>query len=212
MLLYLAIALQIGSAVAAVLLMRHRPDHRPFAAWSVGTTAATLVRAIRAAIVVRPFGSPPYEGAQRVFFHVDQALFLASTAGLAALAIVLCVERRALALLPGLAWIAAVAYLSTHYPAVRGDALRRFYLAADLVAFAVAIASIASLWWRRIPMTPARQCLFCGVAVQGGTLFVGAWRWGFWTQWSLNQAAFALLYAVLTAYQGVLWLRCYRAQ
>jgi hypothetical protein len=209
MLLYLAIALQIGSAVAAALLAWRRADHRPFAAWSVGTVVATLARAILAATVlpVRPLGSPPFVGAQRLAFHVDQALFLASDAGLAALAIWLFAERRRLALLPALAWAGTVVYLAAQYPEIRGDALRQVYLAAQLGALAVGISAIASLWWRRGGMTSARQCLLCCVAVDGGTLFVGAWRWGFWDRWSLNQVAFALLYAVLAAYQGVLWSR-----
>lgn len=137
---------------------------------------------------------------------------MASAAGLAALAVVLCAERRSLALLVGLGWALAVGYLSTHYPEVRHDALRRFYLFVELAALAVSIASIATLWWRRLPMTPARQCLLCCVAVDGGTLFIGAWRWGFWEQWSLNQLAYAMLYAVLAAYQGVLWSRLSHAR
>ena len=213
MLLYLAIAFQIGCAIAAVLLSRRRADHRPFAAWSVATTMATITRLILAFTVlpVRPLGSPPFTGAQRAFFHVDEALFLGSTAALAAVAIVLCAKERALALLPAVAWIASVAYLATHYPEIRGDALRRFYLAAELAALAVSIAALAALWRRRSDWTSAHMCLLSCVAVDGGTLFAGAWRWGFWSKWAANQAAFALLYAVLAAYQGRLWIRSSRS-
>lgn len=209
MLLYLAIALQISSVVTAVLLAWRRADHRPFAAWSVGTVIATLARLILAVTVLptRPLGSPPFAGVQRLAFHLDEALFLASDAGLAVLAIWLFDERRRLAFLPALAWAGTVAYLAAHYPEIRGDDLRKVYLAAQLGALAVAIASIASLWWRRGGMTPARQCFLCCVAVDGGALFVSFWRWGFWAKWSLNQVAFALLYGVLAAYQGVLWSR-----
>lgn len=214
MLLYLAIALQISSAVAAMLLAWRRADHRPFAAWSVGTTVATLTRFTLAATVLpmRAPGLPPYVEAQRVFFHVDEALFMSSDAGFAVVAIWLFAQRRTLALLPALAWVGAVAYLATHYPEVRGDALRKVYLAAQLAALAVAISAIASLWWRHGGMTPARQCLLCCVAVGGGTLFVGAWRWGFWHEWFLTQIAFALLYGVLAVYQGVLWSRPWRSR
>lgn len=214
MLLYLAIAFQISSAVAGVLLTWRRTDHRPFAAWSVGATIATLTRFTLAATVLpmRAPGSPPYVGAQRVVFHVEEALCLSSDAGFAVLAIWLFAKRRTLTLLPALAWVGVVAYLATHYPEVRGDALRKVYLAVQLAALAVAISSIASLWWRRGGMTPARQCLLCCAAVNGGTLFVGAWRWGFWHEWFLNQIALALLYAVLAAYQGVLWSRSWRSQ
>ena len=209
MLLYLAIVLQIGSAVAAALLAWRRADHRSFAAWSVGTAMATLARVILAATVLprRPLGSPPIAGVQRLAFHLDEALFLTSDAGLAVLAIWLFGERRRLAFLPALAWAGTVAYLATHYLESRGDALRKVYLAAQLGALAVAIVSIASLWQHRGGMTPARQCFLCCVAVDGGTLVVNFWRWGFWEKWSLNQVAFALLYGVLAAYQGVLWSR-----
>lgn len=211
---YVATALQIGAAGAAVLLARRRVDHRPFAVFFVATTAANFLRFIRheAFAPIRPIGSPPFVGAARVAFHIDQALFLAWPAAFAALAIWLFAKRRALALLPMLAWVVAVAYLATHYPAVRGEALHRFYLGAELGALAVAVSSIASLWWRRSPITPAGTCLLCCIAVDGGTLFAGAWRWGFWSEWALNQAAFTLLYAVLIAFQGVLWSRLSRSQ
>jgi hypothetical protein len=138
-------------------------------------------------------------------------MFLAWPAAFAALAIWLF-ARRGLAVLPGLAWVIAVTYLATHYPEIRGEALRRFYLGAELGALAVAVASLVSLWWRHGAITPAGTCLLCCIAVDGGTLFAGAWRWGFWSEWSLNQAAFVLLYSVLILFQGVLWLRLYRSQ
>lgn len=141
MLLYLAIAFQITCAIAGVILAWRRTDHRPFAAWSAGTTTATIARLILAITVlpVRPPGSPPFVGIQRAFFHVDQALFLASAAALAAVAIVLCATRRTLALLVPITWAGAVVYLSTHYPEVRGDALRKVYLAVELATIAVAV-------------------------------------------------------------------------
>jgi hypothetical protein len=211
---YIVTALQIGAAVAALFLARRREDHRPFAVFFVGTTAANLLRFLRHETFapIRPLGSPPFVGAARVAFHMDEALFLAWPAAFAALAIWLFAQRRALALLPAFAWVVAVAYLATHYPAVRGEALRRFYLGAELGALAVAVSSIASLWWRHGPIAPAGTCLLCCIAVDGGTLFAGAWRWGFWSEWALNQTAFALLYVVLIAFQGVLWSRLYRSQ
>jgi hypothetical protein len=207
MLLYFAIALQISSALAAVILTRCSVDHRPFAIWSVGTTASTIIRAIRAAIVMpgRRFDSPPYVGLQRVFFHVDEALFLASTAGLAAMVIVLFARRRWLALLPGLAWGVAVAYLATHYPEVRGEALRRVYLGAELAVLAVSAASIITWGWRREWPTPPRACAIIACLVDGGLLVAGAQRWGFWSRWDLQQYAVSVLYLTLTTYQVKSW-------
>lgn len=214
MLHYLAIALQICSAVAAVFLARRRADHLPFAAWMTGSAVVTIARRIIASTVlpVRPLGSPPFAGSQRIFFHVDEALFLAPTAGLAAMAIVLCAKRRTLVMLPVLAWVASVVYLATHYPEVRGDALLKVYLAAELAALAVSAAALAALWWRRVDWTPAHMCLFATAAVDGGILFAGAWRFGFWSQWGATQAALALLYGVLMAYQVIQWSRSSRSQ
>jgi hypothetical protein len=211
-LLYVAIAFQVCCAIAAGLLAWRRRDHRPFAVWSVGTTTATIARGIMATTIlpVRPLSAPPFTGAARIAFHVDEALFLASAVSLSVAAIVLCVERRALAWLPTLAWVVAVAYLATHYPEIRGESLRKFYLAAELAALAASVASLATLWWRHVDWTPAHMCLFACVAVDGGTLFAGAWWWGFWSDWAANQAAFALLYAVLTGYQVIQWSRSSR--
>lgn len=211
---YLATGLQVGVAVAAILLARRRTDHRPFAIFFVGITIANLIRFLRHETFapIRPIGAPPYTGFARVAFHVDQAMFLAWPAAFAALALWLFAPRRILALLPGLAWVVAVAYLATHYPEVRGEALRRFYFGAEVGALAVAGAALISLWWRHGAITPAGACLLCCVAVDGGTLFAGAWHFGFWTEWALNQVAFVLLYSTLILYQGVLWLRLSRAQ
>jgi hypothetical protein len=211
---YIATALQIGAAVPAVLLARRRADHRPFAIFFAGTTAANLLRFLKHETIapIRPLGSPPFVGAARVAFHMDEALFLAWPASCAALAIWLFARPRALVFFPALAWVVAIAYLATHYPAVRGDALYRFYLGADLSGLAVAVLSLSSLLRRHDLITPAGTCLLLCLAVDGGTLFAGAWRWGFWTQWALNQAAFVLLYTVLIVFQGVLCSRCYRSQ
>lgn len=203
-------ALFLAVATAVALAWRRR-DHRPFAVFIGWIFLAGVVRAGFDARfdLLRPLGSTPFTGVARVAFHLDQAAELSSTAGLAALAIVLCARRKALAWLPGLAWVAVVTYLATHYPEVRGDALRRVYLAAELAALAVSISSIVHFAWRREGMTPARQCLLCCVGMDICSLLVGSWRWGLWEQWALNQAAFLLLYAALTGYQGVLWLRSY---
>jgi hypothetical protein len=207
MLLYLVIALQIGCAGAAVILTLRRDDHFPFAAWSVGSTMASLARLILLATVlpVRPLGSPPFTGAERVAFHVDEALFLSSTAGLAAMVIVLFGRRRWLALLPGLAWGVAVSYLATHYPEVRGETLRRVYLGAELAALAISAASIVTWGWRREWPTPPRACAITVCLVDAGLLVAGAQRWGFWSRWDLQQYAILVLYLALTTYQVTSW-------
>src|SRR5437868_5393793 len=82
-----------------------------------------------------------------------------------------------------------VVYLAASYPEVRGEALRRVYLAAELGALVVVIASIASLVRRREGMTPARTCLMLCAGADISNLFAGGWSRGFWTRWDLTQAA-----------------------
>jgi hypothetical protein len=171
-----------------------------------------MVTAIRAVIdsrfgLIRPLGSPPFTGAARVAFHVDEAIELSWAAGLAALAIIVFAGRRFAGVAIGLLWVATVAYLATHYPEIRGDALREVYLAVELAALAVAAGSIVSWTWRREPPTPARISVLAICLTDGITLLAGAWRWGFWVHWELNQAAFALLYATIAAYQVIIWRR-----
>lgn len=155
--------------------------------------------------LIRPPGLPPFTGAARMAFHADQAGELASGAAFAALMIWLFSGRRALALLPGIAWVTAVGYLATHYPEIRGEPLRQVYLAAELAALTVAAASFGAFWWRREPMTPARTCALVCFLVEGGTLFIGAWRWGFWTAWNLQQGAFLAMYAIIITLQVFSW-------
>jgi hypothetical protein len=207
MLLWVARIALVLAAVSAVVLARLRADHRIFATFFGWMVCANAIRAVLAANfdLVRPLGSPPFVGVARVAFHVDQAIELSWSAGLAAVAILLFARRRWPAVLVCLLWVGAVAYLSTHYPAIRGDSLRRVYLGTELAALAVAGAAIITWTWRREPPTPARVCVLCVCLVDVVTLFAGAWRWGFWDHWNLQQAAFALLYSTLTIYQVITW-------
>lgn len=212
-LLWIARLTQIAAAVSAVLLARRRADHRPFAVFLLVVTAANLARAVLASVypLLRPLDMPPLEGAARVAFHAEQALFTTWPAGIAAVSIALFARRRWLALLPGFAWIGLVAYLATHYPTVRGEELRRVYLVAELGALCVTAAG-AVLWtWRRESPSPARVALMCVVLMEGACLLAGAWRRGFWIYWNLQQIAYVLLYLTLTAFQVITWRRSLRS-
>lgn len=207
MLLWITRIALISATVSAVALARLRADHRIFAALFSWFTAANVIRVALAKSfdLVRPLGSPPFVGAARVAFHIDQAIELSWPAGLAGVAILLFAQRRWLALFPALAWAGAVAYLATHYPAIRGEELRLVYLAAELAALAVSAASIVTWGWRRKSPTPAQVCTLLVCLVDGGLLFAGAQRWGFWSRWDLQQYACSLLYLVLTRYQVISW-------
>ena len=209
MLLWAARITLVLAAASAMVLARRRADHRHFAiflAWFV------CVEVLRSALgqsfnLVRPPGLPPFIGAARVAFHIDQAMELSWDAGLAAVAIIVFPRQRWRVVIVALVWASMVAYLATHYPEVRGDSLRRVYLAAELTALAVATASIITWTWRREPPTPARICVLCVCIADLITLLAGAWRWGYWIHWDLNQVAFALTYATIAVYQVIIWRR-----
>jgi hypothetical protein len=205
--LWVALLTLLSAAVAAVLLARVRRDHRVFAValvWIVSVSALRLGLDVSFGLI-RPLGSPPLTGAARVAFHIDEAIGLSAPTTLAITAIVLFARRRWLALLPGLAWAGAMAYLATHYPEIRGEALRLVYLGAELAALAIAAASIVTWGWRRESPTPARVCTLLVCLVDGGLLLAGAQRWGFWSRWDLQQYAYSLLYLALAIYQVMSW-------
>jgi len=204
MLVYMARAALIGATATAVALAWRRVDHRSFAVFLTVIAAASLIRSVLPTIApIRPLESPPFTGAARLAFHADQALFLTWPAGLTALAILLFAGRRPFPMI-ALLWAGAVAYLIARYPTIRGETLRRFYLAAELAALAGAVASLASFWQRRATITPAHTCALLCFGADAATLGAGAWRWGFWVHWELTQITYALLYTVLLAFQGVL--------
>jgi hypothetical protein len=205
--LWVGLLTLLSAAVAAVLLARVRRDHHVLAislVWVASVSALRVVLDVSFGLL-RPLGSPPFVGAARVAFHIDEAIGLSLPTALAITAIVLFARRRWLALLPGLAWAGAVAYLATHYPAIRGEALRLVYLGAELAALAVAAASIITWGWRRESLTPARVCILFVCLIDGGLLLAGAQRWGFWSRWDLQQYAYSLLYLTLTLYQVMSW-------
>jgi hypothetical protein len=214
MLLWAASLALLFAALSAGVLARRRADHRPFAALLVWVALTDILRAALAASfgLVRPPGLPPFTGASRVAFHVDEAIGLSGPTVLAIVAILLFSRRRWFALLPGLVWVGSVAYLATHYPEIRGEPLRRVYLAAELSGLVLAGASIIPWVWRKDAPTPARMCMIALCLVNGGLLFVGSLRFGFWHRQDLEQASLTLLYLTITAFQVYLWRSTSRSQ
>lgn len=207
MLLWVAHLALLGAAMSAVILARRRADHWPIAiffAWFMGVTVTR--GALDAGFgLLRPVESPPFTGAARIAFHLDQGMELSWAAGLAAVAILAFSRQRWPVALVALLWAGAVAYLATHYPEIRGDVLRQVYLAAELAALAVATGVMITWTWRRESPTPVRVCALCLYVGDAVTLFAGAWHWGFWVHWDLQQAGFALLYATLAVFQVIMW-------
>jgi hypothetical protein len=207
MVLWVASLALLAAAVAAVMLARVRRDHRVFAAFLVWLAGVDILRAALEATfgLVRPLESSPFTDAARVAFHIDEAIGLSAPAAMAIATILLFARRRWLALFPGLAWAGAVAYLATHYPAIRGEPLRLVYLAAELAALTVAAASIVTWGWRREYPTLTQACALFVCLLDGGLLLAGAQRWGFWSRWDLQQYACSMLYLTLAAYQVLSW-------
>jgi membrane-associated HD superfamily phosphohydrolase len=197
----------LAAAISAVALAWRRADHRTLAAffgWLVGIEILRSVLNQRYGLI-RPLGSPPFTGAACVATHVNQAIELSWSAGIAIVVLLAFQQRRWLAALVILSWAGAVAYLATHYPEIRGNALAQVYLAAELIAIAIAAASIITWTWRREPPTPARIGILCVCVADVVTLIAGAYAWGFWMHWDLNQIAFALTYATIAVYQVHAW-------
>jgi hypothetical protein len=155
--------------------------------------------------LVRPPGMPPFEGSQRVAFHLDQAIALVDAAALATTAIVLFARRRWLSALPGLAGALVLGVLVGAYPSLRGEPLRRVYLACELAALAVCAGSIVVWAWRRERPTPARVGIILVCLVDAVTVLWGAQRGGYWSRWDLNAAALTLLYTTLAVLQVISW-------
>ena len=197
----------LAAAVSAVALSWRRSDHRPLAAffgWFVGVEILRSVLNQRFGLI-RPLGSPPFTGAARIAFHADQAIELSWSAGLAIMVLLAFQQRRWPTVLVTLSWAGAVAYLATHYPEIRGDSLSKVYFAAELAALAIAAATLITWTWRREPPTPARIGILCVCVADVVTLVAGAYTWGFWVHWDLNQVAFTLTYATIAVYQVHSW-------
>lgn len=172
----LGVVLEVALAVLAWWIARARRAHRPVAVVVSAALAADLVHWALAALVLAParvaLGVAPYAGWSRLAFHAQQACFLAWPALLAGLgAVVFLDERaarrgvRAIAVIYG----AAVLVLAIAYPSVRGLALARAYVGAELAGlFAVVGAGV--VWWRRREAATLTE----GTVMTLGAFHVGA--------------------------------------
>lgn len=139
----LAVAVALAWAMSA-----RRREHRPIAlALSVQTAAACARAALISFHPPNPDPSAPLRtGAALLAAYADRALVLVWPAALAALSLRTLAGVRAWPV--ALAYLGAAAYAIGAYPVLRFAALRRFYLAVDLLVLAVGVASIVA-WGRR---------------------------------------------------------------
>lgn len=202
--------MSLSATVLAWPVAKRRPDHYPLAALLTFGLVSDAFRQVLQWLVLAPayagLAGAPASGVLRLWVSVDKALFLAWPAGLAAVALWTYLQRRP--------WFVALGYLVGMfgivvfgYPAIRGDLLRKAYLAFDLACLTVAVGAI--LHWLVFRKDAPRTshwivALMVGAEVVG--VVAGAWRYGIFTHWTLAQIAYCMLYAVLTIINGaVLW-------
>jgi hypothetical protein len=193
--------LSITATVLAWAIVPKRPDHRPVALLLSLGLAADLVQRVLVSTVLDVPG--PYQGGARVAFHLQEAAFVAWPFGVVAAVVAAFPRRRPWPVLP--AWALAVLVLAAGYPAIRGDVLRKAYLAIHLGALAVALGVFLAWIRHRQAMGLTRGAVLAVLAVELFLLF-GPYRGSVFTSWAVAQGAYVTLYAALSMAQGVsLW-------
>ena len=208
-----ALAAELLAALAAVGLARRRAHHGPAAVALVLLFLANIARAPIASALLPP-QAEPWEGLQRWLVYLDGALVLAAvvvTPGLA-LAVSLDGKREKIAGVGGVAgaWALASGGLAALYPspAVRGAALAKLYLAADLVG--LFLASAALVWWARLRRSPdsAHIVAITFIVLDIAILITpySPWRVGYFNgRAETPQVMTIVVFSGLAFVQGVLW-------
>jgi hypothetical protein len=184
---------------------RNRALHRAVALLLAGGVVADLARHALAVGVLAParaLGNTPFTGAARVAFHLEQTLFLAWPAGLAAIGLVVLAGRRPWPAVAGHAL--ATVGLALTYPAFRGPALASVYLSLELVALG-AFAAAALAWWgrRERPSLTEGSVLLLGFVELGAVV---AYRQPFGAGWEWAQVIYLVAFSTLIGlHLGELW-------
>ena len=201
------LALHVINAAAVLLTwvcVRRIPTLFPVALTLSAGFGAELASEALIAWVLPPAPSashvtPPYEGMQRWAVYIDGALFIAWPAALAACALRVLAERRAWPVT--LAYAAVSVALAASYPEVRGAALRRWYLAVDLCAILLGLASLIT--WLRRHWGKRRADLAVTItsllaATHLVAVLAGPYRFGlFGSEWYLIQLAYLLMFSLV---------------
>lgn len=198
--------LSLTATVLAWPVAKRRPDHIPIATLLTFGLLADLARRLLREFILVPAYAPslgtPTTGWLRIARIVEQALFLGWPAGLAAATLWIHLRRPP--------WLVAVGYVVGvlgiavfGYPAIHGDLLHKAYLGFQLACLAVAVGAI--FHWAVFKKDQARTAhwivgLMVGTEIVG--LVAGAWRFGIFTNWTLAQLSYCILYAMLTLING----------
>lgn len=182
-------AARLGLAAAALLAWRVSrpscsPHFRPVAAVLSAAFAADGARALLRVFVLGPArlaGRVPYEGIDRVVFHLEELLWLSFPAMSVALAFEVFLRRVPSAVWTS--WFTTAAVLAIAYPTLRGDALLRVYLVAHLASVAVQLVLAAIFFARSIVgrrgIPGVSQHVALALACSDIAALVGPWAAGY---------------------------------
>jgi hypothetical protein len=207
--LWIATAILYAVVVAlAWTTAAQRRDHRPVAWLLTLGLGMDVARELIQVHVLQPtraaMGAGPFHGFARAAFNVDEALFLAWPVGIAACATWVFLRHRTWAFVA--AYSLAVVMVVQAYPTLRGAALARVYLAAELAGIVVGIGSFITWAWKRERPNLTHGVTLLIVVVELATLL--PFGKGPFVYWSLAQASYVTLYVVLiVVHGGALWDR-----
>jgi hypothetical protein len=197
--------LSAATVALAWALVRKKPEHVPVAALlTLGLACDVARRALTRGVLLPAIardGDAPFTGGVRAVAHVDDALFLAWPAALAACSLAVFLRRRPWPVI--LVYVAFVAAIAIAYPMTRDGLLARAYTGAELFAVMVSLGA-AIMWYRspsKVQTTTAQSTLVVIVASELASV-VGSWRLGIFDNWHLTQIAYLLMFAVLIVMQG----------
>ena len=193
----------LAAAATAIALAVRRPAYTPVAVYLGGLALGDAVRRYMAEGVLAVPG--PYEGSTRAAFHLEEALFVGSLFGFAALAAVVfhsAIPGRAI----GVAYVVAVAALVASYPDLRGRPLARVYLADELGALAVSAAAVVQWGWRLERPRLEHGAVLAVVGVEIAKVAGGPWRVelgaGWWRAWPMHAVVYGSLAVVQMVVRG----------
>jgi hypothetical protein len=127
------------------------------------------------------------------------ALTLAWPAAFVAVALVAFLRRPAWP--AWVAWALASGALAASYPAIRGVALARCYLAAE-IASSLGALTCAVLWYRRsTERTNSAQAVLC-ILIAGELASLAVWPFGPFDRWDLVRAMNFVTFGIVVLLQG----------
>ncbi len=202
-LVLLTYGLSIVATGLAWAVAWRRAEHRPIALLLTLGLVTDVVRRVLHFVLVPGYAAAaggPLTGWYRLAGNLATADFLVWPAAVAAAAVVVFLERRPIVV--AVVWAAVSAGLAAAYPQVRGAALGRVFLVAELAALLVATGSIVT--WVRRGLGPEvhHVSIALVVAARLCAVVAGPWKVNLFGAWPLAQVGYAALYAALIIIMG----------